>query len=320
MKQCYLFVHFKEKRTPDGEQIYFALSQDGYHWEAVNNGQPVLWSVLGERGVRDFTILRDHNGRFYILATDLCLAYELRGKYANDWGNIVAHGRNCLMMWESEDLCHWSEQRMLPIRKPDTGCCWAPDIIEDPKTGEYIVHWSSPNFEKNGKMSIYYTRTSDFKHFSDAQILYEKSDETGCIDSCMVEEKGTFYLFVKSFENPVGVILLKSSSPVGPWERMPQFDPEIQALTGGPGVYEAPTACRLADGSYTLMLDYFGVQGKGQGYVPFHCEHIEDGVFKRDDAEFSYPYGFKHGTILTISEEEYERVRSFDYEAESYNR
>lgn len=29
MKQVYLFVHFKEKTTVDGEQVYFALSQDG---------------------------------------------------------------------------------------------------------------------------------------------------------------------------------------------------------------------------------------------------------------------------------------------------
>ena len=29
--QCYLFVHFREKTTPDGEQVYFALSRDGFH-------------------------------------------------------------------------------------------------------------------------------------------------------------------------------------------------------------------------------------------------------------------------------------------------
>ena len=28
-KNCYLFVHFKEKSTPDGEQVYFGISRDG---------------------------------------------------------------------------------------------------------------------------------------------------------------------------------------------------------------------------------------------------------------------------------------------------
>ena len=38
----YLFVHFKEKLTPDGEQVYFAKSKDGYYWNEVNDGNPVL--------------------------------------------------------------------------------------------------------------------------------------------------------------------------------------------------------------------------------------------------------------------------------------
>ena len=36
--QAYLFVHFKEKRTPDGEQVYFGISKDGFHWDEVNVG------------------------------------------------------------------------------------------------------------------------------------------------------------------------------------------------------------------------------------------------------------------------------------------
>lgn len=46
---AYLFVHFQEKKTPDGEQARFAVSKDGYHWEALNGGQPVLWSYQGEK-------------------------------------------------------------------------------------------------------------------------------------------------------------------------------------------------------------------------------------------------------------------------------
>ena len=53
-----MFVHFKEKTTPDGEQVYFGLSKDGFHWEEVNGGNPVLWTYYGDKGVRDFTITR----------------------------------------------------------------------------------------------------------------------------------------------------------------------------------------------------------------------------------------------------------------------
>lgn len=317
--QHYLFVHFKEKRTPDGEQVYFAVSKDGFHWEAINEGQPVLWSMLGEKGVRDFTIIRSNEGKFYIIATDLSLSYEMRTKYENSWKKVQREGSTQLMMWESDDLCHWSEEKTLPIRKPGEGCCWAPDAIQDKKTGEFIIHWSSPDFEDNGKMKIYYTRTSDFKNFTEAKLLFEKED-SGIIDSCMVEEKGKFYLWVKSDNNPCSVLLYESDNITGPFTRKTSFEPEMEKLNGGAGAYEAPTACRLEDGSYNLFLDFFGVRGAGQGYVPFHAADISTGEFIRCDADCFAPYGFKHGTILAISEEEYERIKAFDYAEESYNR
>ena len=37
----YLFAHFREKLTPDGEQIYFAVSKNGYDFTAVNGSKPV---------------------------------------------------------------------------------------------------------------------------------------------------------------------------------------------------------------------------------------------------------------------------------------
>ena len=50
---AYLFTHFKEKYTPDGEQVYFGISRDGHNWEQVNNGNPILTAELGEKGCRD---------------------------------------------------------------------------------------------------------------------------------------------------------------------------------------------------------------------------------------------------------------------------
>ena len=65
----YLFAHFKEKITPDGEQVYFGISRDGLNWEKVNGGNPVLIANLGEKGCRDIEIVRLHTGGFVILTT-----------------------------------------------------------------------------------------------------------------------------------------------------------------------------------------------------------------------------------------------------------
>ena len=204
---AYLFVHFKEKRTPDGEQVYFGISRDGFQWESVNGGNPVLWSYYGDKGVRDFTVTRTKEGRFVILATDLSLAYGMPNQYENSWENIARNGSKCFAMWESDDLIHWSEQRMVKLGDEDFGCLWAPDILYDKKEGDYIVHWSSSHRRNDfGNKGIFYSRTKDFKEYSKPELLYGGND--GVIDSAIYEENGSYYMFLKSERNPARIVLL----------------------------------------------------------------------------------------------------------------
>ena len=136
--------------------------------------------------------------------------------------------------------------------------------------------------------------------------------DSGVIDSAMYIEDGKYYLFVKSDGNPLSVMLLCADHATGPFERVEAFDRCMEAL-GKPGSYEAPTALRLEDGRWCLFLDYFGVRGAGQGYVPFVADSLKQANFVRSDGDFSFPYGFKHGTILPITEEEYHRMKARDW-------
>lgn len=307
----YLFVHFRETTTPDGEQVYFGLSKDGFHWEAVNDGQPVLWAYYGDRGVRDMTIVRDRAaGRFHIFATDLSLSYGMREKYAHSWAEISCHGSKCLAHWQSDDLAHWTEQELI-LMGEDFGCVWAPDIIFDEDAGDYLLHWSSSHKadDYRGK-AIWYSRTRDFVHFSKPEILYGVPG-IDVIDSAMYREKGKYYLFVKKDLHPKQVIELVSDHITGPFTPIPAFDESLSVLEAGK--YEAPTAVRLEDGRWALFLDYYGVRGAGQGYIPFLADNLADGKFVRSDSAFSFPYRFKHGTILPITQEEYERMKARDW-------
>ena len=297
---AYLFVHFREKPTPDGEQVYFGLSRDGFHWHAVKGGRPVLWSYLGEKGVRDATVFRHDDGTYYIIATDLSLAYSMKYKYHNSWHEVAHRGSQCLSLWASDDLVHFQPQRLLDFSGHGFGSLWAPDVIKPGASGAYILHWSSPIPGNPSKKAIYYALTEDFVSFSKPEILYEKEDAS-VIDSAMYEEDGAFYLFVKSEARPETIIMLKSASPTGPFERVSRFDEEMRKLDQGQ--YEAPTAFKLPDGRWCLLLDYYGVPGKGQGYVPFVAQTLDSGAFIRSEQDFSFPYGFKHGTVLKISEE-----------------
>lgn len=305
---AYLFVHFREKTSPDGEQVYFGLSRDGFTWEEVNHGQPVLWAYYGDKGVRDFTITKcEETGKYYILATDLSLSYGMRNQYHNSWEEIGRNGSNFFSIWESTDLVSWSEQRLVKFGDDDFGCLWAPDIIFDRKEGDYVVHWSSSHKSNDyGNKAIYYSRTKDFETFSKPEILYRKED-SGVIDSAMYEEDGKYYLFVKSEGNPERIILLEARSVTGPFERIRAFDESMEVIQAG--LYEAPTAVRVEDGKWCLFLDYYGVPGAGQGYIPFVADSLASGRFVRSDKDFRFPYGYKHGTIIKISQDEYERIR-----------
>ena len=306
--EAYLFVHFKEKKTPDGEQVYFALSTDGFNWEQVNGGQPVLWSEKGEKGVRDHTIVRTKYGKFYILATDLSLANCLNTKYKGSWESIGREGSKCLSLWESDDLLNWSEQRMIELGDEDFGCIWAPDVIYDDSSEDYVLHWSSPHASDNfGHKAIYYSRTKDFESFTKPQLLYRKED-SGVIDSAIYKENGMYYRFLKSESNPTGIILQKGETLTGEYTTIEAFNGEMAKL-GNPA-YEAPTAYKLSNGKWCLMLDFFGVEGEGQGYVPFVADEMDSGLFIRSDESFSFPYRFKHGTVLPITMEEYNRIKN----------
>ena len=307
----YLFVHFRETTTPDGEQVYFALSRDGFHWEALNEGQPVLWAYYGDHGVRDMTITRDRaTGKFHIFATDLSLSYGMRGKYKHSWDEISRNGSKCLAHWQSDDLVHWTEEELIPMGE-EFGCVWAPDILYDEDTGDYVLHWSSSvKADDYQRKAIYYSRTRDFKHYSKPQMLYSVPG-IDVIDSAMYRENGKYYLFVKKSKDPQQVIELVSDSITGPFTPIPAFNESLSILESGK--HEAPTAVQLADGRWALFLDYYGVRGAGQGYVPFLANTLESGKFTRSDAAFFFPYNFKHGTILTITDEEYARMKARDW-------
>lgn len=305
---AYLFVHFKEKRTPDGEQVYFSVSRDGFHWETVNDGNPILWSYEGDKGVRDFTITRTKEGKFVILATDLSLAYGMPYWYKNSWAEVSRNGSKCLVMWQSDDLIHWSNQKMLQLGDENFGCLWAPDIIYDKKNDDYVIHWSSAHSCNDfGAKAIYYSRTKDFETFTEAKELYRLEDGD-VIDSAMYEENGMYYLFLKRCSIPRQPILVKSENITGPFTDVSEFEKRMAPYGAG---YEAPTAFITADNQWCLMLDFFGCSAEEQGYVPFLADKLENGEFVRSDASFSFPYGFKHGTVLSITDEEYERLKAF---------
>ncbi len=305
----YLFTHFKEKITPDGEQVYFGVSRDGLNWEKVNDGNPILTAELGEKGCRDIEIVRLHTGGFVILTTDLCVAYRYDENLRLDWSNINSTGSKCLRMWKTDDLVHFSEEKLVHFGRDDFGCMWAPEVFFDEDTQEYLIHWGSTVAEDNFKhMSIYCSTTKDFETFSEPKLYFTKDNEI--LDTHITKVGDTYHLFYKNAHNPPMNMHATSKSLYGPFEHDAEFEKYMAEEVYWPGSYEAPTVYTLPDGRWCLMLDFFGCEKEKMGYVPFFSNMPGDAHFTRQPELVSFPYGYKHGGVIEITDEEYERLKN----------
>ena len=302
----YFFAYFAGEGYSDGEQIYFASSQDGLNWSDLNDNNPILTSSMGEKGVRDPFIIRSPEGdKFYLIATDL----KING--GNGWDAAQNSGSQSLMIWESTDLVNWSEQRMVEVSaKIEAGCTWAPEATYDPQTGEYVVYWASRTPNKDTKQRLYYAKTRDFYSFTDPQLWIDYDQSS--IDTTMIEENGTYYRFTKNeggSTNSLGaktktIFLEKSNQVLGTYAQIAS-----ESLNGNQYV-EGPTIFKLnsddADtNTWCLLVDDFG----GGGYYPLLTTDLESGVFTKPEAgTYKMPSRARHGTPIRITKAEYQAV------------
>lgn len=299
MMPCYLFAHFIGEEK-DGEQIYFAVSRDGLHWKDLNRGKPVLYSKIGTCGVRDPFLVRDpESGMNYLIATDL------RIEAGEGWGKAQEAGSRDLIVWESKDLVHWSEERACTVGIPGAGCVWAPEAVYDREKEAFFVFFASKVKEEGdeqGKHRIYAAYTKDFKEFSDTFLYFEK--ENHVIDASILESGGRYYRISKD-ETSKRLILEASDSLLGDYVKIDS--PVLDSLEG----VEGPEGYLLPDKkTWCLIADRFQA---GKGYLPMLSENLEEGQFRILSPE-EYDMGMtkkRHGGIMQITNEEYEALLQF---------
>ena len=295
---AYLFTHFKGvQKTPDDEQVYFAVSRDGYKWKNLNNGQPILRSSMGEGGVRDPHIIRSHDGKkYYLIATDLYI-YGKWGETKEGWYRCQREGSNSIMVWESDNLTEWSNQRMVKVGTDDLVCAWAPECIWDEKTQDYFVYWSSRT-KKDGcaKQRIYSSHTKDFVSFTEPKIYIER--DFSVIDTSIIQVEDKYYRLTKNHDE-TSIYLEVSNDPEGEFTEIESFS--VKGVTG----YEGPTAYkRNNEEKWCVLLDAFASDG---GYIPFLCDDLSTGRLTPQEG-MEMPDLFRHGTVMPITEEEYNRL------------
>ncbi|WP_158638594.1 immunoglobulin-like domain-containing protein [Metabacillus litoralis] len=317
---AYFFSYFTGEYE-GGEEISFATAEDPLKWRALNNGQSVIQSTMGEKGLRDPFIMRSPEGdKFYMIATDLKM-----GESTNfDQAQIT--GSHAIMIWESEDLVNWSEQRMVEVAPKTGGNTWAPEAYYDKKAGEYVVFWASsmkneetygdfPNGRPAGQYNVmYYATTRDFHSFSEPKVFIDEGFPT--IDTSFIENEGSLYRFTKSevgykvyYEKATDIFYDKD----GIEENGYQFDPIAgtkngnRGLIGHGGNNEGQTVFKdIHEDKWYLFLDSW----------PYHVRwtnDLDDGQQLvnnvLDDSEYALPPGPRHGTVIPITRDEYNALQ-----------
>ena len=299
----YIFAYF----IGDGagqEKIFFASSENGLDWEELYDGNPVLTSELGTKGLRDPYIFRSAEGdKFYLIATDLQIAA------GEGWDAAQKKGSQAIMVWESEDLVNWTEQRMVTVSdKIQAGCTWAPEVFYDDKTGEYVVFWASKVADKNyDKQRLYYCKTRDFYTFTEPKVWIDA--DHSAIDTTVVrDEDNTYYRFTKNEDGGAKYVYMeKADSLLGEWTKVN----DEQYKDGNDGV-EGPCCFKFNDddienagAKWCLLLDNFG----HGGYFPMTTNDLANEKFtKITNAKLPSKSKPRHGTVMNITSAEYEKV------------
>ncbi|MFF4032545.1 family 43 glycosylhydrolase [Streptomyces sviceus] len=307
----YLFAYFNGEGTADGEQIRYALSRgnDPLHWRELNQGKPVLTSTTGEKGLRDPFVIRSPKGdRFYLIATDLRMYRNSSGS----WDDVQRHGSKSIMVWESTDLVHWTDQRLVKVAPDNAGNTWAPEACWDAGLGEYVVFWASklyadddPGHTGSTYNKMLYATTKDFRTFSAPKVWHDPGHSV--IDSTVVKYKDTYYRFTKDERDPA------SSSPCAKFitgEKSTsltatRYDPVADCIgSGAMDRGEGPTVFRSnTEKKWYLFIDEYG----GRGYVPFETTDLDSGTWT-PSTNYQLPASPRHGTVLPVTQKEYDRL------------
>jgi len=289
---AYLFSFFTTEDN-GGEQVYFALSRDGLHWQDLSDKPALTWNQ-GDMGVRDpFMVRHPITGKTYLMATDLCVKHR-----NHDWDSAQYRGSRDLVFWESDDLIHWSEPWTVTLAPEGAGCAWAPEAIWDEEQQDFLIYFACmTHYDGVTKQRIHAAHTRDFKTFSPIFRYIER--EGHIIDTTIIRHEGMYYRF-----SAAGGI----RADCGP-ALTGEFKPHPLSNEAEMRGMEGPECYRLPDGRWCLIADWIA---KNKGYQAIVIDDIASGQMRLLSPE-EFDFGGlhkRHGGVIEITDEEYDHLAS----------
>ncbi len=289
-KTAYLFSYFTGNAQQE-EQIRFAVSRDGLHYYALNHNEPVISSdtIARKKAVRDPHILRGEDGYFYMVVTDM--------KSGEGWSS-----NRGLVLLRSKNLTDWTHSAIhFPDewegKFADVTRVWAPQTIYDREAGKYLVYFSILTSKPGDYDKVYYCYADPtFTKLTEPKILYDRGKST--IDSDIIYKDGIYHLFFKTEGNGNGIMIAKAKKLTDQsWTTNNVYVDQNENGVEGSGVYEL-----LNGDGYVLMYDVYT-----RGYYEF-CKTTDLEHFELMKDDYSFDFHPRHGTVMTITEDELNRV------------
>lgn len=301
---AYLFAYFRnDAKSTNGENVFYAVSKDGYNYEALNGGVPVASASQGTGHSRDPYIMKAQDGadyKYYMVATD-----------ANTTKNYNNTG---LHTWGSNDLITWDELANPQFAtdkgggsKTITNMCWAPEAIWDPVEGKYMVYFATNEADSaaNESAKIYYSYTADFRTFTEKKVLFDPG--YGVIDADITPYgNGYVMLYKKEASSGTGAKKVWYTFKTG--KSPSNSDGEYDAANAK--IFESVTKTQ-AEGpqvfpisgtsSYGVLVDYFSNGGFGFSYTSDFESYSK---ISADNCSINH-LNPSHGCIIPISDMEY---------------
>lgn len=283
---AYVFVYFTNN-SPEGEQLRYAVSRDGFNWAPLNNGRKIanVDNVARWKCIRDPHILRGEDGKtFYMVMTDM--------KCSEGWSS-----NDGIVMMKSKDLVNWKMTAIdFPTVWPETfdrirlTRVWAPQTIYDRETKKYMIYYSLENEGKH--LSIYYSYANkDFTSITKPKPLFDPGESI--IDADIIPTDTAYHMFL------AGVWKVTAPTLKGPWKgftkkRLQQTTMDAE----GPGVFKFNNADK-----YCLMYDCFR-----NGMYQFCSSDDLENFTLTAQTETKGHFTPRHGTVMGITETELQRL------------
>lgn len=302
---AYLFAYFRnDAKSTNGENIFYAVSKDGYNYESLNGGVPVASASQGTGHSRDPYIMKAQDGaeyKYYMVATD--------ANTTNNYNNTGLH------TWGSNDLITWDELANPQFAtdkgggsKTITNMCWAPEAIWDPVAKKYMVYFATNEADSaaNESAKIYYSYTTDFINFEEKQVLFDPG--YGVIDADITPYKdGYVMLYKKEASTGTGAKKVwytfktgkSPSNSDGQYDAANAkiFESATETQAEGPEVFPIS-----GTSSYGVLVDYFS---KGGGFGFSYTSDFENySKISADNCSINH-LNPSHGCIIPISDMEY---------------